>query len=677
MSYSTVPEPLAELIDRLDARLLGVEALELEFKLASGGLPRNVWDTVSAFANTSGGWIILGVNDQVEPMAIVGVPRAADILHDFVTQLRNRNKISMEPCGPNDTGIELVDGNELVVIRVNPASYSARPVFINGNAYGGTFVRRHSSDQRCTETEIDQMKRDAGTPAADAAVLRNYGWQDIDPVTFSRYRQRFNVANPGAVEAGMADQEFLEAMNGHRRDRHTGDEGLTVAGLLMFGKDRSIREWRSRQMFDFRLLAGDLENGADWDDRFLWEGNLLGAFEQLLPRLTDRLPVPFRLDGPVRVSETPVHRALREALVNLLVHADYRETRSSLIFRTADRILFQNPGNSRSLAVGQRAGRDAEPRNPDLVLMFRRINLAEEAGTGVWTILQTWRELGYQAPTIDAGMARYEFTLELKFLHLLSVDDRQWLHELDPELAEPEQAALLLARDEAGVDNVTLRSLTRQHPADTTKTLGALRDRGLLEMIGSGRTARYVLGPKSRPEPVAVDIELLGSDLEPKSSGVEPISSAANHGSSEVQSGSSGAEASMVSVGTSSLTPGGSSLEPEASSRMPGGSLVDADDQWEALMLLSHDARTRRRLPRSTLQETILTLCTATPLSVQDLARLMERRPAYIGYRLVAPLVSTGRLARLYPDQPNHPGQKYVTPSTVQGTSDTNEGDDR
>jgi ATP-dependent DNA helicase RecG len=73
---SAIPNLLASLLERLDASLAGGEAMALEFKRATGGLPRSIWETVSAFANTSGGWILLGVDDTTHPIAIEGVPQA-------------------------------------------------------------------------------------------------------------------------------------------------------------------------------------------------------------------------------------------------------------------------------------------------------------------------------------------------------------------------------------------------------------------------------------------------------------------------------------------------------------------------------------------------------------------------------------------------------------------------
>lgn len=149
--------------------------------------------------------------------------------------------------------------------------------------------------------------------------------------------------------------------------------------------------------------------------------------------------------------------AVREALVNLLVHADYAETQASLVTRAPEGYLFRNPGSSRVPEEDLLSGDRSDPRNPTLVAMFRHVGLADEGGTGIPKILQAWQRLNLRPPAIDSGTERYEFTLRLRYAHLLSDEDRDWLQALGGRWAEAEQLALLLARDEGEVDNLRLR----------------------------------------------------------------------------------------------------------------------------------------------------------------------------------------------------------------------------
>jgi predicted HTH transcriptional regulator len=159
------------------------------------------------------------------------------------------------------------------------------------------------------------------------------------------------------------------------------------------------------------LISIEDDSDKRWDDRIPWEGHLFGAFETIYPRLTKGLATAFQLQGATRVDESSVHVVLREALVNLLIHADYAVPKALLIVRQPSSFLFRNPGSSRISEFDLLHGDRSDPRNPELVRMFRFIGLAEEAGTGIPKIIRAWRELGLEMPKIDAGTERYEVKL--------------------------------------------------------------------------------------------------------------------------------------------------------------------------------------------------------------------------------------------------------------------------
>ncbi len=298
---------------------------------------------------------------------------------------------------------------------------------------------------------------------------------------------------------------------------------------------------------------------------------------------------------------------LREALVNLLVHADYAVPEASLIVRTPSSFLFRNPGSSRISEFDLLHGDRSDPRNPELVRMFRFIGLAEEAGTGIPKIIRAWRELGLEMPKIDAGTERYEFTLQLRQAHLLSVEDRRWLRSLGLQWSEAEQLALVHAKHQGYVDNATLTRLTGQHSADISKVLVGLRNRQYLQMIGGGRYARYELGSQT----------ILGTRL-PTNTGVSP--------------------SKQETIPT---------------------------DLWNALMQIGAVVRTQPRVDRITLENVIVQLCTLAPLGLNDLETLLERKKQYILKIIRTFLLTSGRIDYLYPHQPSHPRQKYVAVKTV------------
>ncbi len=274
--------------------------------------------------------------------------------------------------------------------------------------------------------------------------------------------------------------------------------------------------------------------------------------------------------------------------------------------------------------------------------MFRYIGLAEEAGTGIPNIVRAWRDFGFRMPRIDVGTERYEFTLELRPVHFIEDEDRAWLQRMGDTWTEQEQLALVIAKHSNGVDNLTLRRVTGQHPVDVTKVLSSLRARGFLVMNGGGRRARYQLGPMAETN-VAVQ-KPIDSLPNPKTGastivGQAPdVSQSPNEGKSRSKGKASSSEDSAV--------------------RSEG---IDGDI-WTELMAISQSAREKSRIAPSLRDDIIVRLCTRADLSLPELSRLMSRSEAYMREALRS-LIAAGRLAFLYPNQPNHPQQKYVARS--------------
>lgn len=132
MDEKPVPSLLATLVERL----AGQESLEVEFKSARGGLPQALWPTVSSFANTQGGWILLGIAEQADGLSIEGIENPDALLHNFHSQLRNEQKISHEICGTGDVTVEHLADKRIIVIRVPAAPRKLRPIYVSGNPYG-------------------------------------------------------------------------------------------------------------------------------------------------------------------------------------------------------------------------------------------------------------------------------------------------------------------------------------------------------------------------------------------------------------------------------------------------------------------------------------------------------------------------------------------------------------
>ena len=160
--------------------LLKGERVTLECKKAQSNVPVDAWKTYSAFANTYGGLILLGVYEDLKEtdiskrFTITGVDDAAKIRKDFWNIVNNPEKVNVNLLKDEDVETVELEGKNVVAIRVPMADYNTRPVYINNNPLRGTFVRNHEGDYHCPEEMITMMMRDANHDGNDRLFLKHY-----------------------------------------------------------------------------------------------------------------------------------------------------------------------------------------------------------------------------------------------------------------------------------------------------------------------------------------------------------------------------------------------------------------------------------------------------------------------------------------------------------------------
>lgn len=122
----------------------------LEAKLALGGLPESMWETYSAFANTLGGVILLGVEEYPDhSLHAVDLPDPAAILQDFWCAVNNSDFVSANILSDRDVWVEEIGGKHIIVINVPAAAPADRPVYVYGDPLNGIFLRSGEGDYRC------------------------------------------------------------------------------------------------------------------------------------------------------------------------------------------------------------------------------------------------------------------------------------------------------------------------------------------------------------------------------------------------------------------------------------------------------------------------------------------------------------------------------------------------
>ncbi|MGI8477775.1 MAG: AlbA family DNA-binding domain-containing protein [Thermomicrobiales bacterium] len=189
----------------------GPEGYEFEAKEAHGKIGKGFWETVSAFANSEGGVIGLGLEETEDGWNLRGVARAAAMKLDLHTHFRNAQTISREVAAEHDVAVREIGGKHLIFVRVAPARRSQRPIFIKGDA-DCAYVRRSSGDFLCNQEELLQMHREASVDPSDRRVVSELDLNDFDLAAIERYRRLSVNENPRLPHHDLETKPFLEAI---------------------------------------------------------------------------------------------------------------------------------------------------------------------------------------------------------------------------------------------------------------------------------------------------------------------------------------------------------------------------------------------------------------------------------------------------------------------------------
>lgn len=369
-------------------RLTTIEWDDFEVKEAALDLPKSLWETVSAFSNTNGGWIVLGVKElkqgKNQSFEITGLSFPEKMEQDVITVLRSATKFNT----PILASIKQFDfeGKSVLAVYI-PASHN-KPVYFNNNLHN-TFIRVGSGDQRATDMDIDTLMREHTFGLKSEMPVHGTSFDDIYPLSLQTYRRRIVNFNPDFRYNDLDDNDFCH------KTRIMTDGSLTFGGLLMFGKLEVIHKYVPNFWIDYIEIPGNDLDGAEC--RYLFrmpeQENIWEYFKVLMQRLRLFVDNPF-MPGPDGYSpedNTQLY-CLREALVNMLAHADYFSAMHSTIRVFYNRIELQNGGKF-GINIADLGKRIVSmPRNPNIISFFRYARQSENAGYGIDKI-HRWKRI--------------------------------------------------------------------------------------------------------------------------------------------------------------------------------------------------------------------------------------------------------------------------------------------
>ncbi len=349
----------------------------IEAKRATGGFPQSVWETYSAFANTLGGIILLGVEERKDhSLRPASLPDAEGLAEAFWRLVNDARVVNRNILAKKQVEIVKVDGKKIVKITVPRASTHEKPVYIGATPFGGSYKRSGEGDYKCTKEEVETMLRNAALQTRDMRVLEEFSPADLCKRSVKGYRAAVEQAKPFL---GVLDgtEEFL-LRTGVLREAN-GRLCPTAAGLLLLGKGGAAARAFPALGLEYRE-----------EEALVYTGKNLYAFYT---------GVAARIG---KGQTARVKKALCEGLTNCLANADY-DGGKVVVSKHKEAFLFSNPGGFRMDVERAKRGGFPDPRNEEVVRLFRQMGVGGGAGSGIPLLYETWREQGYASPAFYEG----------------------------------------------------------------------------------------------------------------------------------------------------------------------------------------------------------------------------------------------------------------------------------
>ena len=379
----------------------------IEAKKAAGGFPRSLWETYSAFANTIGGLILLGVEEShSKELSVTGIPDPQGYVDAVWQTVNDPAKVSVNILSPEDVAVHTIDGKAVLVVSVPRAGRRQRPVYIGDSPFTGSYRRDGEGDYHCSAEEVRAMLRDRDDAPADLAVLEARRPEDLSPETLLQFRILMAMRRPEHPWNRLPDEDFLLQAGILGRGKDGISPHPTLAGLLQLGRRGALKEVFPK----VKLIYQESDTGFSLaTNRPECPENLFSFYLAVARRLS-AVSTLLAEDPDTRTS---LAAAMREAVLNAILHADYFGSSGLTIQRTDSQLEVTNGGLLRLPPDQAKEGGTADPRNVALTRLFSLVKLGSGAGRGLKGIYRLWAQQGWSAPVLSEGFKAGTTSLSL------------------------------------------------------------------------------------------------------------------------------------------------------------------------------------------------------------------------------------------------------------------------
>lgn len=498
------PERLTAIVHRL--RHQHNDDALCEVKACATSIGTAVWDTVSAFANTSGGLLLLGLDQETNftPAPGFDADRIRDQFVDGIGDGGNPGRLVQPPSYVVERGE--VDGAPVLLIEIAENHLGSKPCYVRAKGVqGGSFKRVDDKDIRLSAPEIFEMQVALTSQDTDRRPVAEADISDLDDqlVGVLLARRKGSRALRGAGDR----EEQLTRLN-----VLTKDEQVRLAGLLVVG--RYPQQFLPRLLIDVTVHPANEKSAPGEAVRFIdrvpCDGPLAEAIDQAVSATARNLRTYSTVEGTVRVDRLEIPReVLREAIANAAVHREYHEMfqgQPITVDVYPNRVVITNPG-------GLWGGKTLENlddgisrcRNQTLMQLLQSVPLADTTGVtvegqggGVKMMVHEMEAHALDRPRFRVTPDQVSVELRRHGAEIPSL--RAWLADLSEEpLSDHDDAALIIARREGKVSVTALRDLLRMDSDEVRELLRDLANRGLLRQTDAEDYVLWSDAPRLRP----------------------------------------------------------------------------------------------------------------------------------------------------------------------------------
>lgn len=406
-------ETLKKLIN--DVITKKAESQTIEIKSAEHGCPTRLFDTLSSFSNQDDGGIIIFGIDEKDNFAIKGVYDAQDLQKKVTEQCKQ-----MEPAVRALFTMCEIGEKILVSAEIPGVDVSDRPVFYKGvGRIKGSYIRVGESDEPMSEYEIYSYEAFRKRIRDDIRIVEGAKTQLFDENRMAEYLSRVKSERRNLAD-NVSDDEILELMG------VTSDGTPTLAGLMTFSK--YPQTYFPQLCITAVALPGTEmgETGTD-GERFIDNKRITGAIPDMLEEAVEFVRTNSRTktiidDNGKRVdkNEYPI-KAVREAILNALVHRDYSiytENTPIRIEMYRDRMEVTNSGGLYGKISIDALGKvHPETRNAALANMLELLNITENRYSGIPTMRREFLNAGLPAPNFSVIYGEFKVVMRNGYLN--------------------------------------------------------------------------------------------------------------------------------------------------------------------------------------------------------------------------------------------------------------------